>query len=126
VYKALPSAYRPFASWLFHPDDFAELAGLTDTAGGLVFPTLQNDPPTLMARPVFLHQDLPTPAANARSAAFGDFKTGYMVRRVREISVKRLEELASDNGPLVYKAYHRVDGRPILTDAMRLLVHSAT
>jgi hypothetical protein len=47
-------------------------------------------------------------------------------RAGREISVKRLEELASDNGQLIFKAYHRVDGRPILTDAMRLLVHSAT
>ena len=49
-----------------------------------------------------------------------------MVRRVREIGIKRLDELASDNGQLLFKAYHRVDGRPILTDAIRLLVHSAT
>jgi HK97 family phage major capsid protein len=40
--------------------------------------------------------------------------------------VKRLDELASDNGQLIFKAYHRVDGRPVLTDAIRLLVHSAT
>ena len=91
-----------------------------------MFPTLQNDPPTLMGRPVLLHPDMPTPAASARSAAFGDFKSGYAVRRVREISVKRLNELASDNGQLIFRAYHRVDGRPVLIDAMRLLVHSAT
>src|SRR5215217_812145 len=40
VYKALPAAYRPYASWLLHPDDFAELAALADTAGGLIYPTL--------------------------------------------------------------------------------------
>jgi HK97 family phage major capsid protein len=126
AYKALPAAYRPFASWLFNPDDFAELATLADSAGGLVFPTLQNDPPTLLGRPVLLHPDLPTPAANARSAAFGDFKTGYAVRRVNAIGMTRLDELHSDSGSIGYRAYTRVDGRVLIADAIRILVHSAT
>ena len=33
--KALPAAYRTTASWIFHPDDFASLAGTTDSAGAL-------------------------------------------------------------------------------------------
>ena len=49
AYLALPAAYRPYASWLLHPDDFGRLAALADTAGGLVFPTLQADPPTLIS-----------------------------------------------------------------------------
>src|SRR5215208_7450391 len=27
AFKALPAAYRPFASWLFHPDDFRGVGG---------------------------------------------------------------------------------------------------
>ena len=127
AYKALPAAYRPYATWLFHPDDFAELAALSVAANdALVFPTLQNAEPTLYGRPVLLHADLPTPAANARSAVFGDFRTGYTVRRVRAIGMTRLDELHSDNGQIGYKAYTRVDGRVVLADAMRLLVHSVT
>jgi len=49
-----------------------------------------------------------------------------MVRHVRRIGVKHLDELASDNGQLTFRAYHRVDGRPVLVDAIRRLVHSAT
>jgi len=67
-----------------------------------------------MGRPVYLHPDLrhaPHAVTHGRDAA----------RRVRDP-----ERLTSDNGQLIFRAFHRVDGRPILTDAMRLLVHSAT
>ena len=66
-------------------------------------------------------------ASPARAPRRGPkFKSGYMVRHVRRIGVKHLDELASDNGQLTFRAYHRVDGRPVLVDAIRRLVHSAT
>jgi hypothetical protein len=37
-----------------------------------------------------------------------------------------LAELYSNLGQQGYKAYERVDGRPIVTDAARILAHSAT
>ena len=83
VYKALPAAYRANATWLVNADDFASLAGLVDTAGGLVLPSLHLDPPSLFGRPVLVSADLPTPAASAKSLAFGDWKRAYCVRRVR-------------------------------------------
>ena len=75
------------------PDDFANLAALEHASGGLTFPGLQNDPPTLMGRPVFMDASLPTPAASAKSLLVGDFRLGYGVRRVRDISIKRQVEL---------------------------------
>jgi hypothetical protein len=44
-----------------------------NTAGGLVLPGLQSDPPSLFGRPVYIDGYLPAPAANAKSIAFGDF-----------------------------------------------------
>jgi HK97 family phage major capsid protein len=126
VYKALPAAYRSRATWLIHPDDFASLAGLADTAGGLVFQSLQADPPTLLGRPVELSPDLAAPAANARSLVFGDFETAYTVRLVRGIGVQRQEELYSANGQIGYRGYLRTDGRVVVADAARILAHSAT
>jgi HK97 family phage major capsid protein len=126
VYKALPAAYRGRASWLLHPDDYASLASLVDSSGGLVLPALQNAEPSLLGRPVLLEPFLPAPAAGARSCIFGDIRTAYSIRRVAGVSVQRLEELHSDNGQLAYRGRERVDGRVTLGDACRALAHSAT
>ena len=69
--------------------------------------------------------DLPAPAANAKSLALGDWMIAYGIRRVRPITFQRVEELHSDNGRVGYRA-GRVDGRPLLSDAARILSHSAT
>ncbi|MGH3084698.1 MAG: phage major capsid protein [Gaiellaceae bacterium] len=126
VYKALPAAYRPQATWMMHPDDLASLAGLADTAGGLILPSLQFDPPSLFARPVVLNSDLATPAANGKSLVLADFKSAYGIRRVNGIGLQRQDELHSDSGQIGWKAFSRVDGRVLLADAARILAHSAT
>jgi len=126
VWKALPAVYRPTASWLLNVDDFAELAALADTAGALVLPSLQLDPPSLFGRPVQVSADLPAPAANAKSAALGAWGLAYGIRRVRDIEVRRFDELHSDSGQVGLRTTARVDGRPLLTDAARLLAHSAS
>jgi len=124
--KAVPQAYRRNASFLIGGDDFAELAALADSAGALVLPSLQFDPPSLFGRPVFVSADLPAPAANAKSLVFGDFSLGYAVRRARGIRLIRQDELHSDSGQVGYRMLSRVDGKPLLVDALRILAHSAT
>ncbi len=126
VFKALPAPYRAKASWCIHPDDFAGLVSLVDSAGGLALPALQGPSPHLLGRPVEIEPYLAPPAAGARSLLFGDIKLAYTIRRVAGISVQRLEELHSDNGQLAYRARERVDGRVTLGDACRALAHSAT
>jgi HK97 family phage major capsid protein len=125
VVKALPSGYRANASWLINADDFASLAGTADTAGGLVFPSLQFDPPSLFGRPVLI-ADLPAPAANAKSLVFGDFKRAYGIRRVNGVTLTRQDEIHADSGQIGFKALARVDGRVLIADAARILAHSAT
>ena len=107
-------------------DDFGTLAGLVDTAAGLVLPSLQLDPPSLFGRLVLVSADLPAPAASAKSLAFGDWKRAYAVRRVDGVGVQRQEEIHSDSGQVGYKLFARADGRPLLADAARILAHSAT
>ena len=126
AYDALPVAYRPSASWLMSPSAFSSLAGLVDTAGALVLPTLHASEPSLFARPVYVSPELPAAAANARSVVFGDVALGYAVRRVRGLGLQRQEEIHSDSGQIGYRLFERVDGRVVLADALRILVHSAT
>jgi HK97 family phage major capsid protein len=126
VYLALPAGYRGNASWLVNADDFGKLAGTTDSAGSLAFPSLHFDPPSIFGRPVFVSGDLPAPAASAKSLVFADFKRAYGVRRVNSVEMQRQDELHSDVGQVGYRARNRVDGRPLLADAARILAHSAT
>jgi HK97 family phage major capsid protein len=125
-YKALPAEYRANASWLMHPTDYGSLAGTLDTAGAFAFPSLQSSEPTLFGRPVYLAPNLATPAANAKSLAFGDWSKAYCIRRVRGVGLERLQELYIENGQLGYKAAARVDGRPTLAAAAIIGAHSAT
>lgn len=85
----MPVAYRANASWIFSPSAFSSLAGLIDTAGGLVLPSLHAAEPTLFGQPVYVSPDFPAAAANARSATFGDWSLAYTVRRVRGLGVQR-------------------------------------
>lgn len=57
---------------------------------------------------------------------FGDFSRAYAIRRVQEISLQKQDELHSDLGQIGYKMFARVDSRPLLSDAARILAHSAT
>jgi HK97 family phage major capsid protein len=91
-----------------------------------VLPSLHALEPSLYGRPVYVSPDFPAAAANARSAAFGDWKLAYTVRRVRGLGVQRQLEVHSDNGQLGYRAFERLDGRPMLTEAAIVLRNSAT
>ena len=126
AWAALPDAYKPNATWLMSPSALASLANLTDTAGGLVLPSLHNENPSLYGRPVYRSPELPAAAANARSVVVGDIQAGYTVRRVRGLGLHRQQELHSDAGQVGYRLFSRVDGRVILADALRILVNSAT
>ena len=122
---ALPVAYLPRATWVLSPTAFRSLAGLGD-AGGRTFPSLHAAEPTLYARPVVIASDMPTSTASARSVFFGDLQQAYAVRHVAGIGVQRQDELHSDNGQIGYRAFERVDGRPMLLEAGIILRHSAT
>ncbi len=126
IYKALPAAYRNRATWLIAADEYANLVASLTTSGALAFPSLQAESPTLFSRPVAITAYAPAPTAAAKTIAFGDFKTGMTIRRVRGVYVQVQLELHADNGQRGYRAYRRSDSRVVVPDAIRLLQHSAT
>jgi HK97 family phage major capsid protein len=62
VYLSLPAAYRANASWLVNADDFGKLAGTTDSAGALAFPSL----PAVDLRPARVRVSRPADAGRQR------------------------------------------------------------
>ena len=72
---------------------------------------LDNAQPTLYGRPVVVVPDLPTSAANARSAIFGDISAAYTVRRVTGLGLQRLERQDVDKSArVVHVARTHVEG----------------
>lgn len=86
---------------------------------------------TILGYRYIINPDAPAMAASARCIAFGDF-TYYFVRRVRGMTVVRLDELYADNGQIGFKLFARMDGKyanPTATAArapIRLGQNSAT
>lgn len=72
------------------------------------------EPDTINGYPYTINQDMPVPAASAKSMLFGDFKN-YFIRRVTGVQVLRLTERYADYNQVGFLAFQRWDGR--LVDA---------
>lgn len=81
---------------------------------------------TLLGYPVEINPDMPAPAANAKSVAFGDFEAGYLVRTVQGVQLVRLDERYADNLQVGFFGFARADGIVRDANAYRLFAHSAT
>lgn len=87
---------------------------------------LDGVPDTLLGYPVEINPDMPTPAANAKTIAFGDFFTGYLIRMVRDIQMIRLDERYADYLQVGFFGFSRADGMVRDANAYKLFAHSAT
>jgi HK97 family phage major capsid protein len=101
---------------------------LKDTTGQYLWqPGLTaGSPDTLLGYGVVINQDMPVMAANAKSIAFGDFNSAYVIRRVQDVQVKRLEERYADFLQVGFFAFARYDGTVDDANAAKLYVNSAT
>jgi HK97 family phage major capsid protein len=73
-----------------------------------------------------VNNDMPVPAANAKSVLFGDFKRGYVVRDITGVQVVRLGERYADFLQVGWFAYARSDATVQDSSAFKALVQSAT
>jgi HK97 family phage major capsid protein len=130
-------AYRrlPGCVWMMSDAALRQIRLVLDSQNRPIFVpgyTIGNDavggqPDTIMGHRIVLNQDMPVPAANARSVAFGDFSR-YYIREVQGIQVVRLNERFADALQVAFFGYQRVDGRIVDagTNPIRLLQNSAS
>ena len=83
-------------------------------------------PDTLLGYGIKLNNDMPTPAANAKSIAFGDFNEGYLIRDVADFFLLRLEERYADFLQVGFVGFQRTDAVVQNSSAYLLVQHSAT
>jgi HK97 family phage major capsid protein len=126
LYHSLKSSYRENASFLVNDDTIKKLRKLKDGQGQYLWqPSLTSGTPdTILNRPVVTSQYMPTAAAGEKSIVFGDFKYYWIADRQGR-TFKRLNELYAANGQVGFLASQRLDGKLILTEAIKVLQQKA-
>jgi HK97 family phage major capsid protein len=81
---------------------------------------------TLLGYEVHINNDVPVPAANAKSLAFGRLSS-YLVRDVVGVDIRRFDDSAFANkGQVGFMAWIRSGGNLLDSTAVKLYQHSAT
>ncbi len=134
---SVDSAYRrtPNCVWMMSDTALRQVRLVLDSQNRPIFVpgyTIGNaavggQPDTIMGYRIVVNQDVPAPAANARSLGFGDFSR-YFIRRVGTPMVLRLNERFADALQIAFIGFHRADGRIVDagTNPFRLIQNSAT
>lgn len=125
---SVPPQYRQGSVFVVSDGEAKNLYLMTDSQNRPLWNVnlAESGPDTFLGYPIYTDPNLPTPAASATTAIFGNIKRAYLIRRVDGFALQRQIELYSDNGQVGFRGYERVDGKVVLPDAIRLLQHSAT
>jgi len=88
-------------------------------------PSLQGgQPDTLLSKPIYQAADMPTPAADSLSVAFGDWRRAYQI--VDRIGTRVLRDPFTAKPFVIFYSTKRVGGDVINTEAFKILKLSAS
>ena len=126
LFYSLKAPYRRSASFLMNDATVKTLRKLKDSTGLYIWqPSVkENEPDTLLGRPIHTSSYVPSIAAGAKTVAFGDFKYFWIADREGR-TFKRLDELYAITGQVGFVASQRVDGKVILPEAIKILAQKA-
>ncbi len=122
LFYSLKAPYRKNAVWVLNDATVKQIRKLKDSTGQYLWqPSLvAGTPDTILGRPVKTSAFMPTPAAGAKTIAFGDFKYYWIADRQGR-TFKKLSELYAANGQVGFMGTQRVDGKLILPEAIKVL-----
>lgn len=130
-------AYRmmPGVGYMMHDSSVKVLRKIKDSQNRPIFvPGYEANalinggaPDTLMGRPIYVNQDVPVMAANAKSILFGQFSK-YIIRDVMDLTIFRMTDSAFTlNGQIGFVGFQRVGGNLVdAGGAVRHYANSAT
>lgn len=130
LFYSLPSAYAGNGSWLMNRQTQGIIRAAADntTKGNLWSDSLANGTPaTLLGRPVYESVDMDnmvgtgSPVGATYPVAFGDFAKAYQIIDRVGVQIMRDDYTGADSGIVKFRARKRTGGKPVLTEALRLL-----
>lgn len=90
-------------------------------------PSLQaGAPDNLLGYPFRVNNDMPTLATSSKSLLFGNIRSAYAIRIVRELTTLRLTERYADYLQVGFLAFERADGTMQDANAVRVMQTTAT
>jgi HK97 family phage major capsid protein len=127
---SLDKAYRIGAKFMMNDSTIKALRKLKDGNGLPIWQAgsaTSGEPDSLLGYPVVANNDVAAMATSAKSIAFGNLKK-YKVRRVKDITLLRLNERYADAHQVGFLAFCRFDGDLLDagTDPVKLYVNSAS
>lgn len=120
-------AYRGSAQYAFNDASLKLLRKLKDADNRpLWVPSLTSGAPsTINGHAYTIDNGLPAPAVSGKSLFFGDYKAGYVLRRVNGGQLMRLSERYAEFLQVGFLAFLRLDGKLDDTAAIRAFTHGA-
>jgi len=117
---ALKEGYGANAVWLANRLAIRDLRKLKDVDGQYLWqPGLRaGSQDTLLGRPIHVASDMPAPAANSLSVAYGDFARGYQI--VDRIGVRVLRDPFTAKPYVKFYTTKRVGGDVVNFEAIKL------
>lgn len=127
LFYSVKSPYRKKAAWVLNDTTVKALRKLKDNNGNYIWqPSVQaGQPDMVLNRPYHTSSYVPEVAAGAKVMAFGDFSYYWIADRQGR-SFKRLNELFAANGQVGFLASQRVDGKLILSEAVKTMMMKTT
>lgn len=122
LYYSLRAPYRNKATWLLNDSTVKAIRKLKDGNGNYIWqPSVrEGEPDRILNRPYRTSIYVPELAAGNRVMAFGDYSYYWIADRQGR-SFKRLNELFATTGQVGVLASERVDGKLILSEAVKTL-----
>lgn len=126
LFYSVKSPYRKKAVWVLNDTTVKALRKLKDNNGNYIWqPSVQaGQPDMILNRPYHTSAYVPEVESGKKVMAFGDFSYYWIADRQGR-SFKRLNELFAATGQVGFLASQRVDGKLILSEAVKTLAMKA-
>jgi HK97 family phage major capsid protein len=127
LYYSLKAPYRKNAVWVLNDSTVKAIRKLKDANGNYLWqPALTaGTPDTILGRPVYTSTYVPEIKAGNKTIAFGDFSYYWIADRQGR-NFKKLSELYAATDQTGFVATQRVDGKLILSEAIKVLEQKAS
>lgn len=127
LYYSVKAPYRKNAVWILNDSTVRAVRKLKDANGQYLWqPALhEGEHETLMGKAILTSPYVPEIAAGAKVVMFGDLSF-YWIGDRQGITFKRLNERYADMGQVGFLASHRVDGKLVLPEAVKVLQMKGT
>ncbi len=127
---SIDPAYRTALSirWMFNDNTLKLLRKIKDAEGRYIWQPADvrgGAPASLLNYSYMINQHVANVGASAKSVVFGDFSK-YAVRRVKELTTKRLVERYADFHQVGFIGFARFDGELLDAAAVKTLTHPAS